>query len=363
MPCNKRIGREMTKIYTFGIVGCGKIANKHLAALDRCAQTKLAAVCDVLEERACQLGAARQVPHYTDIDSMLSTHPEIDVVCVLTPTGMHSEHCLAVVKYGRHVVVEKPMALTLSDAEAMIRACDEAGVRLFVVKQNRHNIPVVKLREFYEQNRFGRLTMGTVRLRWRRDQAYYDQAPWRGTWRMDGGVLANQAAHHIDLLQWFMGDVEKVYCQMSTQLVDVEVETTGFAVLTFTNGSLGIIEATTSVRPKDLEGSLSIMGESGTVVIGGFAANKVDVWDFAGRDDNRSLKEQLNAPVPDGFNYGHVKFFEHLCDCLDNNKPALVDGWEGYKSLRLIHAMYESAATGQEVHLMFRPRFSRLGVG
>jgi UDP-N-acetyl-2-amino-2-deoxyglucuronate dehydrogenase len=245
----------------------------------------------------------------------------------------------------------------------MIRSCDEAGVRLFVVKQNRHNVPVLKLRELHEAGAFGRLTMGTVRLRWRRDQAYYDQAAWRGTWLMDGGVLANQAAHHIDLLQWFMGDVEKVYCQMATQLVDVEVETTGFAVLTFTNGALGIIEATTAVRPKDLEGSLSIMGESGSVVIGGFAANKVDTWQFAGREDNEELKDLLNQPPSAGFNHGHVKFFEHLCDCLDNNKPALVDGWEGYKSLRLIHAMYESAATGQEVHLMFRPRFSRLGIG
>jgi predicted dehydrogenase len=180
---------------------------------------------------------------------------------------------------------------------------------------------------------------------------------------MDGGVLANQAAHHIDLLQWFMGDVEKVYCQMATQLVDVEVETTGFAVVTFTNGALGIIEATTAMRPKDLEGSLSIMGEQGTVVIGGFAANKVDVWDFIGREDNETVKALLNQPSPDGFTQGHVKFFEHLCDCLDNNKPALVDGWEGYKSLRLIHALYESAATGKEIHLMFRPQFSRLGIG
>jgi predicted dehydrogenase len=353
----------MSKIYTFGIVGCGKIANKHLAALEKCPQARLAAVCDVLEERACLIGQARRIPHYTDIDRMLKNHPEIDVVCVLTPTGLHSAHCQQVAAHGRHVVVEKPMAMTLIDAEAMIRSCDQAGVRLFVVKQNRHNVPVVKLREFTDQGALGKLTMGTVRLRWRRDQAYYDQAAWRGTWLMDGGVLANQAAHHIDLLQWFMGDVEKVYCQIATQLVDVEVETTAFAVLTFTNGALGIIEATTAVRPKDLEGSLSILGESGSVVIGGFAANKVDIWDFVGRNDNEELKNLLNQPTADGFNHGHVKFFEHLCDCLDNNKPALVDGWEGYKSLRLIHAMYESAATGQEVHLMFRPRYSRLGIG
>lgn len=294
---------------------------------------------------------------------MLAKHPEISVVCILTPTGVHAEHCSQVARLGRHVVVEKPMALTLEDAESMIRVCDENNVRLFVVKQNRYNKPVAMLKELHAQGALGRLTMGTVRLRWRRDQAYYDQAPWRGTWAMDGGVLANQAAHHIDLLQWFMGDVETVYCQIATQLVDVEVETTGFAVLKFVSGALGLVEATTAVRPKDLEGSLSILGEKGSVVIGGFAANKADVWNIAGREDNEALLEELNIPPDEGFNYGHIRFIEHVCDCLRNNKPALVDGWEGYKSLRLINAMYESAATGKEVHLLFRPKHSRLGIG
>jgi predicted dehydrogenase len=186
--------------------------------------------------------------------------PSVDVVSVLTPSGMHAEHAIAAAAAGKHVVVEKPMALRLEDADAMIAACDRAGVKLFVVKQNRLNVPVVKAREALEAGRFGKIVLGTIRVRWRRDQSYYDQDSWRGTWAQDGGVLSNQASHHVDLLEWFMGDVISVHARASRTLVDIEAEDTAIATLQFANGALGIIEATNAARPRDLEGSLARAG-------------------------------------------------------------------------------------------------------
>jgi UDP-N-acetyl-2-amino-2-deoxyglucuronate dehydrogenase len=204
------------------------------------------------------------VPATYDIDSFLS-QVEMDVVSVLTPSGMHPAHAISCAKAGKHVMVEKPMALRLEDAEAMIRAWDEAGVKLFVVRQNRFNIPVLKAREALDAGRFGRQILGAVRVRWCRDQAYYDQDKWRGTCAYDGGVLSNQASHHIDLLEWFFGDVEIVHARAITALSRIEMEDTAIATLKFRNCALGLIEGTTAIRPSDLEGSLSILGENGVV--------------------------------------------------------------------------------------------------
>ena len=187
----------------------------------------------------------------------------------------------ALADYGKHILVEKPIALTLDDVDRMITACDRNAVKLFVVQQNRFNVPVLKLREALEAGRFGKLVMGTVRVRWCRTQEYYDQDKWRGTWARDGGVISNQAIHHVDLLSWMMGDVESVFAKSSTALVDIETEDTAAVVLRFRNGALGIIEATTATRPIDLEGSISVLGEKGTVEIGGFAVNEMKVWNFS----------------------------------------------------------------------------------
>ena len=200
---------------------------------------------------------------------------------MLTPSGAHCANVLDLVQYGRPLVVEKPLALRLEDADRMIEACDAHGVKLFVVHQNRYNPPIVKAREALEQGRFGRLVLGTVRLRWTRDQAYYDSESWRGTWAHDGGVFMNQAVHHIDMLTWFMGNVESVRSMAATRLVKIEAEDTGVAVLRFNSGALGVLEATTATRPKDLEGSISILGEKGSVVIGGFFMNELVTWNFA----------------------------------------------------------------------------------
>jgi predicted dehydrogenase len=220
----------------------------------------LAAVCDIDFPRAKKIADQFDVQAFDDMHEMMRSE-DIDLVVVLTDSGSHASHVIQLAEYGRHIIVEKPMALTIDDADEMIRACDANGVRLFVVKQNRFNLPVVKLREALEAGRFGRMVMGTVRVRWSRDQAYYDQDSWRGTWAYDGGVLANQASHHVDLLEWMMGDVESVFAKSRTALVDIETEDTICAVLKFKSGALGIIEATTATRPSDLEGSISILGE------------------------------------------------------------------------------------------------------
>ena len=253
---------------SFGLLGCGRIAKRHadLLGAGQVVGARLGAVCDIVEDRARHYGERFGVPWFTDMNAFLSS-PNLDVVSVLTPSGMHAEHAIAVAGAGKHVVVEKPMALRLDDADAMIRACDEAGVKLFVVKQNRFNVPVVKAREALDSGRFGKLVLGTIRVRWCRDQSYYDQDPWRGTWAQDGGVMTNQASHHIDLLEWFMGRVESVHARAVTALVDIEAEDTAVATIKFANGALGIIEATGATRPRDLEGSLSILGSGGSVVV------------------------------------------------------------------------------------------------
>ena len=349
----------------FALIGCGRIAKRHaeLLGTGKIKGASLVAVCDIIEEKAKLIGEKYNVPYFTDIDEMLSSKIPIDVVSILTPSGLHAEHTIKVASYKKHIVVEKPMALTLSDADEMIKNCDINGCKLFVVKQNRFNIPVQKLREALESGRFGKLVLGTVRVRWCRTQEYYDSDEWRGTWRYDGGVFTNQASHHIDLLEWMMGDVESVFAKSITALVNIEVEDTGVAVLKFTNGALGIIEATTATRPKDLEGSISILGERGVVEIGGFAVNEIKVWNFVDPiESDKEVIEKYSVNPPDVYGFGHKMYYEHVVDCIVNGKKALVDGLEGRKSLELITAIYESIETGKEVFLRFKPNKCKLGI-
>lgn len=345
------------------LVGCGRISVRHaqLLGTGQISGAQLSAVCDTIESKAQKLGAEYNVPHFTDMhDMMRSQQP--DVVVVLTESGNHARHVLELVQYGAHIVVEKPMALKLSDADAMIEACDRADIKLFVIKQNRFNVPVSKLRGAIEKKRFGKLVMGTVRVRWCRPQSYYDQDPWRGTWALDGGVLTNQASHHVDLLEWMMGSVESVFAMSRTALVDIEAEDTAVVTLRFANGALGIIEATTATRPKDLEGSISILGEKGTVEIGGFAVNEMKVWNFAESEegDNEVLTTYSVNP-PNVYGFGHKEYYDHVVQSLSEGGANLVDGLQGRRSLELINAIYESIETGKEVSLRFRPNRARLG--
>ena len=348
----------------FALVGCGRISKRHSELLceNQIRGAQLVAVCDKIVSKAQVIADKYSIPVYSCLHDMMKTE-KIDVVVVLTESGLHAQHTIELAPYGAHVVVEKPMALTLDDADAMIEACDKHGVKLFVVKQNRFNVPIVQLRKALDQGRFGKLIMGTIRVRWCRQQAYYDQDSWRGTWAYDGGVLTNQASHHVDLLEWMMGDVESVFAKSKHALADIEAEDTAIVILKFRNGALGVIEATTAIRPKDLEGSISILGETGSVEVGGFAVNEMKTWNFSATlDGDSDVIEKYSVNPPNVYGFGHQAYYEHVVDCLDNNTAQLVDGLQGRKSLELINAIYESIETGQEVPLRFTPKYSRLGV-
>ena len=347
----------------FALVGCGRIAKRHSELLGngQIDGAELVAVCDLVASKAEAIAEKFSVPSFTDMHEMMR-QVAVDVVVVLTESGLHATHVKELAPYGKHIMVEKPMALTLDDADAMIHACDQHAVRLFVVKQNRFNLPVIKLREALEAGRFGKLVLGTVRVRWCRPQSYYDQDAWRGTWALDGGVLTNQASHHIDLLEWMMGDVQSVYAESATALAKIEAEDTAIVVLRFRSGALGVIEATTAARPKDLEGSISILGAGGTVEVGGFAVNHMKVWQFEDPlPQDKDVLENYSVNPPNVYGFGHQAYYEHVVDCLRNDKRHLVDGLEGRRSLELISAIYESVETGRPVLTRFVPRRLRLG--
>jgi predicted dehydrogenase len=347
----------------FAILGCGRIAKRHadLLSTGQVTGARLVAVCDNNPQRAEAFSSRYRVPAFASLGHMLQGGG-IDAVAVLTPSGMHAQHAIEVASHGRHIVVEKPMALTLADADAMNSAADQAAVRLFVVKQNRFNVPVLKAREAFERARFGKLVLGTVRVRWCRDQAYYDQDAWRGTWAQDGGVISNQASHHVDMLSWFMGPAESVHARGERNLVNIEAEDTAVATIRFRSGALGIVEATGATRPRDLEGSISILGSEGAVEIDGFAMNHMRHWQFARAEPgDADVSERYSVNPPDVYGFGHRAYYEHVVDCLDNGTSPLVDGHEGRITLELIAAIYESMASGREATLPLNSEFSRLG--
>ena len=347
----------------FALVGCGRIAKRHseLLGFNKIENASLVAVCDINKKKAKKIAEQFNVPYYTDMDEMMQNQP-VDVVSVLTESGYHAKHVINLAKYGKHIVVEKPMALTLDDADLMINACEENACKLFIIKQNRFNVPVVKLRQAYEAGRFGKLVLGTVRVRWTRHQNYYDQDLWRGTWALDGGVLSNQASHHIDMLEWMMGDVESVFAKANTSLVNIETEDTAVVTIKFKNGALGIIEATTATRPHNLEGSISILGEKGSVVISGFAVNKMQTWAFEQEEEgDEDVLDKYSVNPPNVYGFGHQAYYQNVIDSILNNKKELVDGTSGKKSLKLITAIYQSIETGKEVFLSDKLPKSKLG--
>jgi len=356
----------MNKPVRFALVGCGRIAQRYLTLFrdGGVPGARVVAVADPIEERRVKAAAMAGVRGYPDFHAMMGAQGDaIDVVCILTPSGLHPEHVVALCDYGKHIVVEKPIALDLRDAQVMIKRCSAAGTRLFIVKQNRFNVPVVKMRRALEEGRFGRLVMGSVRVRWSRDQKYYNQDAWRGTWAYDGGVFMNQASHHVDLLVWMLGEPVRVWATARRALVDIETEDTGVAVITFANGAIGVVEATTATRPKDLEGSLSLLGSGGTVIVGGFAVNKLETWRFTETHaEDADIVERYSENPPDVYGYGHARYLAHVVEAIQTGKPALVESAEGLRSLAVINAIYESIATGREISLAgFEPSQSRLG--
>jgi predicted dehydrogenase len=348
----------------FALIGCGKISKKHVQAIQTGLEdAEITAVCDKIPERAAVYAQKFKIPFFTDVHEMMRVAGDrIDIVNVLTPSGLHVQNVLELVEYGKPLVVEKPIALKLEEADKIIHACDQNGVKIFVVHQNRYNLPVIKTREALEQGRFGKLVMGTVRLRWKRDQAYYDEEKWRGTWAHDGGVFTNQASHHIDMLTWFMGGVDSVKAVGVTRLVNIECEDTGAAILRFSSGAIGIIEVTTATRPKDLEGSISILGAKGSVIIGGFFMNELQTWEFDHHQPIDDVIFEKYGKNPEGWGYNLTEYLKGVISSVKNNRTGLVDGLEGRKSLELISAIYESIETGDEITLRFQPKRCKLGI-
>lgn len=343
----------------FAIIGCGRISYKHIEALIKNKdEASLVSVCDIIESNALakkneyesKINNEKSVNVYTDYKEMLEKE-NIDVVTIATESGYHPEIAIYCMNKGKHVIVEKPMALSIEDADKMIECAKKNNVKLCVSHQNRFNKPIKKLREAIESNRFGKLVNGTARILWNRNMNYYKQAPWRGTWKLDGGTLMNQCIHNIDLLQWMMGgEIDTVYSMSDTFLRDIEAEDFGAILIRFKNGSIGIVEGSACVYPKNLEETLSIFGENGTVCIGGLAVNKIETWRFAdGLDDENEILKAQEGDPDTVYGFGHTPLFKDMIDAIKENREPLINGEEGKKGMSIILAAYKSRKTGLPV--------------
>ena len=341
--------------FQLALVGCGRISRNHFEALARIDGLTLSAVCDVVPERARAAGEQWGVPWFASYDEMLEK-AESDAVAICTPSGLHPQHGIAAARAGKHVISEKPMAITLSAADDLVQACDAAGVHLFVVKQNRLNPPVQLVKRAIDRGRFGRIYMANCTVRWTRPQEYYDQAPWRGTWEFDGGAFMNQASHYVDLVQWLVGPVDAVMARTATLARRIEAEDSGVALFRFRNGALGAMEVTMLTYPRNLEGSITILGEKGSVKIGGTAVNRVEQWLFSDYDDDDKLVEGASTNPPNVYGFGHEAYYRNVLAVLRGEARADTDGRAGRKSLELILGIYESARTGREVPLPLQTR-------
>lgn len=340
----------MTSRIRVALVGCGRISHTHFEAIGGIDDLELTGVCDTIESRAREAGERLGVPWYTSYAKLLAEVP-CDAVTICTPSGLHPQHGILAARAGKHVICEKPMAITLAAADDLVHACDDAGVHLFVVKQNRLNPSVQLVKRALDKGRFGRLYLANTTVRWTRPQEYYDQAPWRGTWEFDGGAFMNQASHYVDLIQWLAGPVESVVAKTATLARRIETEDTGVAVLRFRSGALGVIEVTMLTWPKNLEGSLTLLGEKGTVRIGGTAVNRIEHWAFADADPDDALVSAASTNPASVYGFGHSGYYRNVIAVLRGEAVPETDGRAGRKSLELILGIYESAKTGRDVPL------------
>lgn len=330
----------------FALIGCGRISYKHIEALiNNIKEAELVALCDIIEEKVIERKnqyeetvSNAHVKIYTDYMKMLEDE-EIDVVSICTESGYHAKHAIDCLNRGKHVLVEKPMALSIKDADEMIKLARDNNLKLGVCHQNRFNPSIQKLRRAIEEERFGKLINGTARILWTRDDNYYKQAPWRGTKELDGGTLMNQCIHNIDLLQWMMGsEVERIHCERGTFLRDIEMEDFGAILIRFKNGTIGIVEGSACVYPKNLEETLSIFGEKGTVVIGGLAVNEIKTWQFA--DERDYDKEDDSTEVDNVYGKGHMPLYKDFIDAINHDKEPLINGEEGKKAVEIVLEAY-----------------------
>ena len=341
----------------YALIGCGRISINHIkAAINN--QLEIAAVCDVLPEHMEVLLARYELQNdmsilrYTDYRSMIQ-EVKPDLVSIATESGIHAEIALFCIDHGVHVIIEKPMAMSISDANEIIQRSEEKHVKVSACHQNRFNIAVQEMRHALEAGRFGHLSHGSIHVRWNRNQGYYDQAPWRGTWAQDGGALMNQCIHGIDLLRWtFGGEIEEVYGQTRQQFHDyLEAEDVGMAVVKFKNGAIATIEGTTNVYPKNLEETLYIFGEKGTVKIGGTSTNNIDVWDFADESEADTKNKGLQEETSNVYGNGHTSLFADMIDAIQNDRKPYVDAYAGRDALELVLAIYKSQKEGHAVRL------------
>ncbi len=335
----------------FGIVGCGRIAQKHFEGLSKhVEQAELVALCDTNPERLAKASSQTGVAGYPSLGKMLN-QTKLDVVVLATPSGLHSKQTIEIAAAGIHVMTEKPMATRWQDGLSMVEACDRAGVRLFVIKQNRRNATLQLLKQAVEKRRFGRIYMVNINVFWTRPQEYYDQDAWRGTWEFDGGALMNQASHYVDLIDWLIGPVESVQAYTATLARDIEVEDTAVMNIRWRSGALGSLNVTMLTHPQNYEGSITILGEKGTVKVGGVAVNEIETWEFADDDEQDQTIQDANYETTSVYGFGHPLYYNNVIKTLKGEAESETDGREGLKSLELLIATYMSARDGRQVSL------------
>ena len=340
----------------YALIGCGRISYNHIAAA-KANDLDIVAICDIvkenMEDKIVKFDLPSTVRQYTDYIEMIETEkPEL--VAIATESGKHAAIALECLDRGCNLIIEKPIALSLADADAIIRKAETQGLKVCVNHQNRFNKSIQKIREAVEKKRFGKLFYGTAHIRWCRDHEYYDRASWRGTWEQDGGALMNQCIHNIDLLRWMMGDDVVEVIGMTDRLHHdyIEAEDMGIALVKFANGSYGIIEGTTDIYPKNLEETLYLFGEKGTVKAGGASVNKIEEWIFSDiLDDPDDVKSRFNENPPNVYGYGHTPLYEDVIEAIQSNRNPYVDAKAGRRALELVLAIYKSSATGAPVKL------------
>jgi UDP-N-acetyl-2-amino-2-deoxyglucuronate dehydrogenase len=340
-------GRQIS----MALVGCGRIASRHFEAFQKhSADLRVAAVCDVDHKALAAAEKTTGAQGFTSLHEMLE-RTEVDAVVLATPSGLHPPQAIAVARSGRHVITEKPMATRWSDGLAMVRACDEAGVRLFVVKQNRRNATLQMLKRAVDLKRFGRIFMVTINVFWNRPQDYYDSARWRGTWEFDGGALMNQASHYVDLVDWLIGPVESVQAYVATLARNIQVEDTATVGVRWRSGALGSINVTMLAYPRNYEGAITIVGENGLVRVGGVAVNEIQTWEFADTHPDDVNVRSANYETTSVYGFGHPLYYENVIATLRGTAQPETDGREGLRSLEVLIASYLSARDGRRVAL------------
>jgi len=341
----------MKKKIKIAVVGCGRISAKHFDAISNYPDSlELVAICDVNQKIVDQHSSKFRVKGYISMLEMLDSE-NIDIVTICTPSGIHPDQAILAADHGVHVITEKPMATRWSDGLRMVRACDNAGVRLFVVKQNRNNSTLKLLKRAISEKRFGKIYMVNLNVFWTRPQEYYDSAKWRGTWELDGGAFMNQASHYVDLIEWLIGPVDSVQAMTATQARDIEVEDTGVMNIRWRSGALGSMNVTMLTYPKNYEGSITVIGEKGTVRIGGVAVNEIKQWEFNDKRDYDDQVQSASYKTTSVYGFGHVLYYQNVIDVLNKKKAPEIDGREGLKSLEVLIAAYLSARDGHTVSL------------